>query len=617
MNNLAKRFLAIVLSVTLLCSLGAVALADGTSFSDMPSDYSTAALQAAVANGLLKGTDGKILPNDNLTRAQMAAVIVRAFGATKEASLASFTDVDSGAWYYTELSKAVYMKTLNGSANKLMPNNNITREQAFAVVARALNLESGTAADLSAFTDASSVSSWAVGTTAAMVKGGYIHGANGQLNPTANITRKDFAVVMDNIIKQYISKAGTYTEVKDGSVMINVPDVTLKDITVNGNLIIGDGVGDGNVTLENVKVTGTTVVRGGGVHSFIVKGDSSLGKITVAKVDGNVRVAVEGAAKVELVEVKDGKNDVVVEGKIATLEVAGSNVPVKVQNAEIKEVKVSAPQADVTVGSGAKVETVRATAVEPAIKVAEGAIVTNVEATSTATGAKVAVTKGATVETVNAAATGTAITGEGTVKNANVTGNNVKVDTTGTKTTVSSTATGTTSNGSSVPSGTTTTTGSSTTGDGGAAGGGAVTNYSVAVKISDGKSTSDITNSASSLSATTKIAEEVRTLVDAKKTDIKKVFVNGASYTTYLYGLASEAKSAMNNPSDWSNFVNNYSNKTFTVDSYTYTTVVSPALENLNTTVASTGTYTIVVHVKASLEATTDTATYTITITVS
>lgn len=607
MNNLAKRFLAIVLSVTLLCSLGAVALADGTSFSDMPSDYSTAALQAAVANGLLKGTDGKILPNDNLTRAQMAAVIVRAFGATKEASLASFTDVDSGAWYYTELSKAVYMKTLNGSANKLMPNDNITREQAFAVVARALNLESGTAADLSAFTDASSVSSWAVGTTAAMVKGGYIHGANGQLNPTANITRKDFAVVMDNIIKQYISKAGTYTEVKDGSVMINVPDVTLKDITVNGNLIIGDGVGDGNVTLENVKVTGTTVVRGGGVHSFIVKGDSSLGKITVAKVDGNVRVAVEGAAKVELVEVKDGKNDVVVEGKIATLEVAGSNVPVKVQNAEIKEVKVSAPQADVTVRSGAKVETVRATAVEPAIKVAEGAIVTNVEATSTATGAKVAVTKGATVETVNAAATGTAITGEGTVKNANVTGNNVKVDTTGTKTTVSSTATGTTSNGSSVPSGTTTT----TTGS-------AVTNYSVAVRISDGTSANDITNSASSLLATTKIADEVWTLVNAKKTDIKQAFVKSASsYTTYLYGLASKAKSAMNNPSDWSTFVNNYSNKTFTVDSYTYTTVVSTALENLNTTVASTGTYTIVVNVKASPEATTDTATYTITITVS
>jgi hypothetical protein len=607
MNNLAKRFLAIVLSVTLLCSLGAVALADGTSFSDMPSDYSTAALQAAVANGLLKGTDGKILPNDNLTRAQMAAVIVRAFGATKEASLASFTDVDSGAWYYTELSKAVYMKTLNGSANKLMPNDNITREQAFAVVARALNLESGTAADLSAFTDASSVSSWAVGTTAAMVKGGYIHGANGQLNPTANITRKDFAVVMDNIIKQYISKAGTYTEVKDGSVMINVPDVTLKDITVNGNLIIGDGVGDGNVTLENVKVTGTTVVRGGGVHSFIVKGDSSLGKITVAKVDGNVRVAVEGAAKVELVEVKDGKNDVVVEGKIATLEVAGSNVPVKVQNAEIKEVKVSAPQADVTVRSGAKVETVRATAVEPAIKVAEGAIVTNVEATSTATGAKVAVTKGATVETVNAAATGTAITGEGTVKNANVTGNNVKVDTTGTKTTVSSTATGTTSNGSSVPSGTTTTTT-----------GGAVTNYSVAVRISDGTSANDITNSASSLLATTKIADEVWTLVNAKKTDIKQAFVKSASsYTTYLYGLASKAKSAMNNPSDWSTFVNNYSNKTFTVDSYTYTTVVSTALENLNTTVASTGTYTIVVNVKASPEATTDTATYTITITVS
>lgn len=51
-------------------------------FSDMPDDWSTAALEHAVENGLLQGADGKIMPNDKLTRAQMATLIVRAFGAT-------------------------------------------------------------------------------------------------------------------------------------------------------------------------------------------------------------------------------------------------------------------------------------------------------------------------------------------------------------------------------------------------------------------------------------------------------------------------------------------------------------------------------------------------------
>lgn len=142
-----KRLLSLAVVLCMLVSLMPMTVFAASAFSDMPNDYSTAALENAVANGLLKGADGKILPNNNLTRAQMAAVIVRAFGATKEASLTSYKDDNATAWYYSEMSKAVYMKALNGSDGKLMPNDNITREQVFAVIARAMNLASGTAAD--------------------------------------------------------------------------------------------------------------------------------------------------------------------------------------------------------------------------------------------------------------------------------------------------------------------------------------------------------------------------------------------------------------------------------------------------------------------------------------
>ena len=76
-------------------------------FEDMPQDWSTEALENAIENGLLNGSNGKILPNDNLTRAEMAAIINRSFKSHKEASLEEFKDVLPEAWYYKEMAKAV------------------------------------------------------------------------------------------------------------------------------------------------------------------------------------------------------------------------------------------------------------------------------------------------------------------------------------------------------------------------------------------------------------------------------------------------------------------------------------------------------------------------------
>ena len=79
------------------------------SFSDMPNSWSTTALENGVKNGLIDGSNGKILPNEDLTRAQMSAIINRAFGSIVQADLANFTDVKDGAWYVADLKKSVKM----------------------------------------------------------------------------------------------------------------------------------------------------------------------------------------------------------------------------------------------------------------------------------------------------------------------------------------------------------------------------------------------------------------------------------------------------------------------------------------------------------------------------
>ncbi len=267
--KLANRVLALVLSILMLLSAMPV-FADAAaiaSFSDFPrGTWSEEAMTAAVNNSLLKGKgNGTIAPRDYLTRAEAAAVINRAFGATVKADISAFTDVQPGTWYYDEIAKAVNMQTIVGvSATKANPTGNITRESMLAVLARALVLDEADASELSKFTDGSSVSPWAKGQVAAMAKRGYVNGnEKKELNPQSYITREEFAQVMHNIFKVYIPETVTIDNGIYGTTVIRAKDVTLNNVTINGDLIAGDGVGDGNLNLTNVTVTGRILFRGG------------------------------------------------------------------------------------------------------------------------------------------------------------------------------------------------------------------------------------------------------------------------------------------------------------------------------------------------------------------
>ena len=352
-----------------------------TAFVDLPNDWSTSALKNAAANGLLKGYQegGKtyIKPASHLTRAEIAAIVNRAFGAEEAAALTGVTDVSADAWYADVIGKAVQMETM-ALAEKMRPDDKITRQEAFSILARAFKAEPADESHqaLNAFGDKAQIAPWAEESICALVEKGVLSGSNGNLNPTANITRAEFAKIMDNMVKQYIGTAGTVTQVPaTGSVMIYAAGVTLSNATINGDLIIGDGVGDGEITLDSVKVTGKTIVRGGGIHSVILKGSSLLGTVVVAKVDGDVRLAVESGAEVKFVFIEAGKKDVIIEGAVENLEV-GSSAPVIVQNATIGTLRVTAPEANLTIAKSGTVSTMNVGADAKATSIAVAGTIT-------------------------------------------------------------------------------------------------------------------------------------------------------------------------------------------------------------------------------------------------
>ncbi len=255
-----KKILALVL--VFMLSLGTVAFA--ADFKDMPDDWSTAALTAAVENGLLGGSGGYIKPSDNMTRAEMATIMARACGATKEAVITGFTDVNPDDWFYASMAKAVAMGAFTGSDNKLNPNNPITRQEAFLVLSRVFGLATFNVDTtiLDQFKDGDKVDDWAKNGVAAIVASGYVAGNDGYINPLNNISRAEFAVVMDRLIKYYIDD--TETEIPtDGNVMIRVPGVNLNNIVTEKMVVIGDGVGEGNIEVKNAEILNKLVVRAG------------------------------------------------------------------------------------------------------------------------------------------------------------------------------------------------------------------------------------------------------------------------------------------------------------------------------------------------------------------
>ena len=295
-----KRILAMLLAVASCLSLAVSASAASTArkatdFKDFDRNaWYADAVSAAVDNGLLYGKSSTIIdPNGDMTRAEMAAIINRSFGCYKAADISQYKDVSKSKWYYKDVALAVQMGTYNGrSSSSMAPDSPITRQEAMTVVARALELDydSYSKTDLSTFSDRSEISNWALPYVRAMVGADYIHGRGKVLAPLDNITRAEFAQIFYNIIGTYIVSKGTYDKDIKGSVLIRTDEVTLQNMTVDGDLIIGCGAADGKITLDNVTVKGRLLVWGGGTKAVYCNNGTNMPEVVIARVDDAVKV---------------------------------------------------------------------------------------------------------------------------------------------------------------------------------------------------------------------------------------------------------------------------------------------------------------------------------------
>jgi hypothetical protein len=146
-------------------------------------------------------------PNRSITRAEFAAIIVRALGLAPGNGITDFSDVASSKWYAGDVETAYAYGIITGyDAQRFGPDDCITREQAMTMIARAMKitgLSAGTLSDLSAFQDAADISTYALDSVAACVSAGLVNGRdNDAIAPKAGITRAEIASIVQRLLQK-------------------------------------------------------------------------------------------------------------------------------------------------------------------------------------------------------------------------------------------------------------------------------------------------------------------------------------------------------------------------------------------------------------------------------
>lgn len=261
---------------------------------DYEKHWASASIEKWSSKGIVEGyTDGTFRPNSNITRGELATILTRIFGLNANSGK-TYTDVAEDAWYANAIAQVSGLGIMNDYGNKFAPNKFATREETAYAIATAYKVSQNE--NQKEFVDSSSISDWAEDEVHALASYNYIQGRpDNTFDPTANVTRAELVRMIDNITCELFNVAGTYTKDVNGNAIISAKDITLEGIKINGDLHIAQGVGEGDVTLRNVEVTGTIFVNGGGENSIHFE-NTDAHTVKVNKVTGKVRIETKGCA---------------------------------------------------------------------------------------------------------------------------------------------------------------------------------------------------------------------------------------------------------------------------------------------------------------------------------
>ena len=174
-----------------------------------PEDWFYADVRYVYESGLMNGTaEGLFSPDLFTTRAMIVTVLWRLSGSPVVNYYMPFADVDQAAWYAEAVRWAASCGIVAGYDNgNFGPNDPITREQLAAILYRCAayrqeDTSIGADTNILSFTDAASVSEYAVPALQWACGAGILQGADGALLPTHPATRAQTAAILHRFCQQ-------------------------------------------------------------------------------------------------------------------------------------------------------------------------------------------------------------------------------------------------------------------------------------------------------------------------------------------------------------------------------------------------------------------------------
>lgn len=182
-------------------------------FTDLANHWAKDAINNMGSRMVVNGVGGNIYhPDRHMTRAEFAAITVRALGLGVDNDPSRFSDVKQSDWFSRVIQTAVSYNLIHGYTDgTFRPMDKITREQAMMIISHAMKLtnmqgiQAGESEDeiLEKFTDAHNISNWAIQGVANSIGAGIVMGRNNDiLDPKSYITRAEVAVMMQRLLQR-------------------------------------------------------------------------------------------------------------------------------------------------------------------------------------------------------------------------------------------------------------------------------------------------------------------------------------------------------------------------------------------------------------------------------
>ncbi|WP_334111153.1 S-layer homology domain-containing protein, partial [Thermodesulfitimonas autotrophica] len=182
-------------------------------FADLAGHWAKADVELLASRHIISGlTPNQFAPEKTITRAELAALLVRALGLEEGQTAVRFSDVPANAWYTGPVAAAAAAGLVKGYAdNTFRPLTTATRQEIAAVFARALEYEgkkpSVTSAEqqklLNRFRDRAQIGAWAQAAIAAAVKEGILTGRRADtFAPRGLATRAEVAAMLKRVLNK-------------------------------------------------------------------------------------------------------------------------------------------------------------------------------------------------------------------------------------------------------------------------------------------------------------------------------------------------------------------------------------------------------------------------------